>query len=134
MLRDPYSLLPAFGPVPEESSVLVTGILADETGAPLTTLDSLTATLFDRVTIRILNGRHEQSILNTNGGAFDPTTGRVTLLLTPADSIVVDQRSWTEEHILRLDFAFTPAGGPQRTGRYAMVLRVQNLEQLSEAR
>lgn len=133
-LRDPYTMLPSFGPIEEESSVQITGILVDEAGAPLTALDAITATLFDRCcthTGRLI--RHNQNVLNANGGTFDPATGRFTLLLTPTDTRIADQGLRVVEHMLRLDFTYTPVGSTQRTGRYAAVLRIRNLEQLNES-
>ena len=130
--RDSYSLRAAFGPIPEESSARITGILVDEDGVALTALDTITATLFDRCSVRILNARNRQDVLNVNGGTFDPATGRFTLLLSPAANLIINQGRWIEEHMVRFDFTFTPAGSTQRTGRWAAVLRLSNLEQLNE--
>ncbi len=129
--QDPLTGMLILGPVPEESSSKFTTILDDEADNFLTSLDTITVTLFDRNTQMIINSRDMLNVLNVNGGAFDTTTGTFTWNMLAADNIIFDQTKATEEHILRIDYTYT-SSSLTRTGRCSSVVRVINLERFQE--
>jgi len=126
---DAFTEQPVYGPIPEESTAIVRAVVTDANGSPLTALDSLTVSLFDRLTGVVINGRNKQSLLNANGGVFDTVTSELTWTMAPKDNIIVEQRNEMEEHLAQIEFTYASGA----LGRYEIVLRVRNLARLNEA-
>ena len=100
--------------VNEGNLALVSGTLLDEDGDPvaLSTLLTLTLTLYDQATDTILNSRDAQTIKNANGGTMHATTGAFTLLLNPDDNVLVSTvaAGQTELHLGLLEATWTGNG------------------------
>ena len=127
MAVDPSSRLDMFGPINEDTSASYRAVLVDECSVPIAGLSSLTLTLMDADTHTIINNRDRQPILDINGGAFDPLTGTLTVGLTPADNLLLDQSKFEERHILRFDYTYNSG---QSRGHHAIVLVIRNLARL----
>lgn len=100
--------------------------LTDEAGVVLTSLDSLTITLFDKRTGAIINSRGHQPCLNAANVAF-PGDGSLTWLIQPADRPILDATLPFEEHVAI--FEFTYAGGTKH-GKWVIQDRVDNLSKV----
>ncbi len=124
--RDALTQLEVFGPVFEGCSVTYKATILDETGTVLGELGSLKVTLFDKTTGVICNKRRNQSILNENGGTFDDDTGILTLVLDPADTLIIDQTRQEEDRVMRFDYTYDE----DKTSHHAVILRVRNLPKL----
>lgn len=77
--------------VNELNPCVISGTLEDQDGAAvaLASVSSLVCTLYDKASDTILNSRDAQSILNTNGGTLDATSGAFTLTLDSDDNVIV---------------------------------------------
>jgi len=77
--------------VNQRSSAIYTGTMLDELGDPLelADLDTVTLTLYDLATGRIINGRDGQDVMNANDVSVHDTSGLVTWYIKPADNIIV---------------------------------------------
>jgi hypothetical protein len=101
--------------VNEGNLALVSGTLVDEDGAPvaLSTLLTLTLTLYNVATDAILNNRDAQSIKNANGGTVDTTSGAFTLLLNHLDNVLISttlSQGQTETHVGLVEATWTGGG------------------------
>jgi hypothetical protein len=88
--------------VAEGSTLQITGTLKNHTGAPIAAsqLDTLTLTLYARDTPNqeILNSVSGEDIFNTGRGNLEATSGLFTLILTPADAVILDDTLDLEWH------------------------------------
>jgi len=92
--------------------------VVDENGDPITALATLTMSIYDYVTkAEIVKDR------DVSGG-FDSATSKITVILGPADNIIVDHRKTIEKHILRFDFTYDSGAS---TGVQPYVFRVINV-------
>lgn len=78
-------------PVTEKASAVYTGKLVDQTGAAVSgsVLNTLTLTLYDKLTGTSINGRNAQNVLNQNDVTVDDS-GVITWTLQPADNAIVN--------------------------------------------
>ena len=115
--------------VRENCSAQFSGFLCIEDGKtpiPSGTLTSLTARLTDYATGQIINGRDSQSVLNSNGGAIDGTTGKFVWTMAPADNPIVGNVSDGEYETHELLFVWTWSSGTKRGARRYFI-RVQRI-------
>jgi len=116
----------------EKSSAVFKATLVDEDGnaVALSALTTLTATLYslDDPAKAVINLRNAQDIKNANNGTFHATSGLLTFELQPNDNVIVDTSRPRERHLLQFDFTYN-AGA--KTGRYAAVIVVKNLEKVT---
>jgi hypothetical protein len=111
--------------VKEKSSALVTGVLKDENGAPLglADVDTLTATLYDKTSGAIINGRNAQTIKNANGGEVD-AAGNFKLHLSANDNVIIDGTIiGVEPHVLIVEWTYAVG----KTGKEVFLVDVENL-------
>lgn len=103
--------------VTEGSGKTVTFTLTDSAGiaVPLADIDSATLTLYDLDTYRpgspvlgILNSREAQNVKNANNVTIHGTSGLVTWVMQPEDTVIVTERRQVERH--RAMFRFVVAG------------------------
>ena len=119
--------------VNEQSSRTVSFTLKDNTGTvvPLTSIDTVTLTLYDMGTyapgaspaVGILNSRDSQNVKNTNQVTIHATSGLVTWAMVPDDNIIVTPRRQIERH--RAEFHFLTTTGVALD--YEMEIEVKNL-------
>lgn len=107
--------------VAERGTCLLTTTLKSETGAALpgSSLATCELTLYDERTGEVLNGRVNQDIKALVDGA-----GLLSLLLTDADHLVIDDLRQIETHIGLVKFTY---GSPVKQGRQEFELNVRNL-------
>lgn len=90
--------------VNEGNSFVYTATMKDEDGnaIPLTSINSLTLTLFDAGSGDIINSRNAQDVLNANQVTVHATSGLLTWNALPADNPIIDTRKAPgslEQHI-----------------------------------
>jgi hypothetical protein len=94
----------------EGGAVRVVAVPKDFAGTAITeaNLVTLTATLYDQRTGRVINSRSAQSVKNANGGTV-VTNGTLTLTLLAADNPIVGDTlpGAVERHILRLAWTYS---------------------------
>ncbi len=104
----------------EESSGQYTATFKDEsdTAVALTSIDSISLTLYDKYSGEIINSRNAQDVLNTNNVTYHATSGLLTWAIQQADNIIVglvdhlgighenDDVDWLEEHIALFDIVY----------------------------
>lgn len=78
----------------------------DATAIPLTALLTLTLTAYDALTGTVLNAREAQNVKNANNVTVS-STGLVTWLLQPNDTVVVDATCTLEEHIALFEWTWS---------------------------
>ena len=120
--------------VAEQTTLLITGTLKDETGLPipLSGLSSLTLTLFapDVPSEPIVNGLNGSNVLNDGTrGVVHATNGTVTLTLLAADGTI--QLSDRELELHRALLQWTYGGGGAKAGRHEIDFFVRNLSKVS---
>jgi hypothetical protein len=105
------------------TTVRITATLTDEEGeaVPTSSLTTLTATLYDRLTGDVINSRDGQNIKNANGGTY--ADGALALVLAPLDS-PHNGGATVEEHVLLLEWTYN--GGAQG-GSEELLLRVRDV-------
>lgn len=117
--------------VAERSTVHITAMLQDETGAaiPALVLTTLTLTLYvrDTAALTIINGVDGSNILNANQGTVHPTSGLLTLVLTPADNQIINSTSEIEWHRALIQATYN-AGA--KAMRYEIDFPVRNLNKV----
>lgn len=95
------------GRVRELSTGLYSALLVDEFDVALSSLMTLTLSVYDIGTGTILNSRDNQNVLNTNNVTF--VGGALQWAVQPADHAVVSDYLTLEKH--RAIFEFTWSGG-----------------------
>lgn len=115
--------------VAEKNAFPVTAAIVDEAGTliPLAQIVTLVATLYDRESGSILNGRNAQSVLNANGGTVD-SAGNLTLTLVPADNAVLDAARAFELHVLLLEWTYASGA---KANRLQKRIAVRNLRKVA---
>jgi hypothetical protein len=93
----------------------------------LAALNSLTLTIYDKTTGKVINNRNNQSILNEHGGIV-ASDGTLTLRLQPSDNALVGEPGAGEKetHILRFVWTWND-GVMERTGIKEEEYNVQQL-------
>jgi len=111
--------------IPEKTSYRYTSLLLKEDGTPLvaTDLTTLTLTLYSLTTLAIINGVNDLDILNANRGTVD-ANGLLTILLQPADTVILVDTNLTEERIMLIEATYA-AGA--RASRHEVQLTIRNL-------
>lgn len=109
--------------MPERGTPKFSGNLVDENSNPLPTnsINTLTLTLHDEK-LTIINGRDGVDIKNVNGGSID-ANGKFSLTLSPADMVILDTASHTEERIALVEWTW----GAGKEGRVEIHFQVENL-------
>lgn len=117
----------------ESSSAKLTATIQDESEAviPAASLTTLTLTLYNQATeladpdstAAIINSRSRQDILNANGCTVS-TGGVMTLTLTPADNVIVDDTKSSERHVALIEYSY--AAG-LKAGKEEVLIDVLNL-------
>lgn len=93
-------------PILEATTALYTFTLVNEfdEGVPMGVLGTLIMTYYDLVSGALINGRHDQNVLNANDVTVTEVVGpplvtTVTWVIQPADSVIVDDRLELEQHV-----------------------------------
>lgn len=118
--KDPETGLEIFGPILEGTTSFYTADVVDEKGIAITTLNTLTLTLFDKESKQTINSRNKGSVLNINGGEF--ALGKLKMTFSSDDNVILNQRKEYEDHIALFSYSLGPV-----TGNHAVVIRVRNL-------
>jgi hypothetical protein len=100
--------------------------LKDEDGIVLTSLDTLTLSVWDLKSGAIINGRDRQDVLNQNDVTFNGD-GSLLWRVQAADRPILDDTQDWEDHVAM--FEFTYAGGG-RTGHWVLQDRIDNLQKV----
>ena len=114
----------------QDSSATYVGTLQDINGPiPLSVINTLTLTLYDKNTGAFINNREEQDVLNANDVTVGTTDGKITWNIQPADNPIVnsdirDDRS--EVHIALFEFGYKASD----KGNKSIVIRVNNIDQV----
>lgn len=103
----------------EKNSWMYRGVLADPLQQPilLSSLTTLTLTLYDVTSNTIINGLNATNILNADRGTVD-SAGNLLIHFRPGDSIIVNPGlavGATEAHIALIECTYN--GGQDRLGR-----------------
>jgi len=98
------------------SSCNLSGTLTAATGSTITSITTLTLTLFDEATASIINSRDDQNINGVNGGTF--SDGDFTIELNPADTVDVGEiaDTNTQNRVARIKWTYNDGDGTERTG------------------
>lgn len=113
--------------VPERSTAFLSGTLVDEFGdaIPDDALDSFEGTLYDEKSGEILNEFEHVDLLT------DPrcsvSAGVVALRLDDVDNAIINEVRAKEQHIVLLEWAWTPDDSIQRFGKAEVAFTVKNL-------
>jgi hypothetical protein len=94
----------------EGGAVRVVAVPKDFSGTAITeaNLVTLTATLYDQRTGRVINSRSAQSVKDANGGTV-AVNGTLTLILLAADNPIIGDTvpGGVERHVLRLAWTYS---------------------------
>lgn len=118
--------------VNEETTPQVTGQLKDETGADLalTSLDTITLTLFVPKTGTIVNSRNKQNVKNVNNVTIG-STGIITWAVQTADLAIIDTTDTeNDREVHRALFEFATTATPAVEGAKQFDLVVHNLQKV----
>lgn len=120
--------------VPEQTTLLISGTLEDETGAviPSSALASLTLTLYapEVAGQPVINGVSGTNVLNDGTrGVVHATNGTLTLTLLPADNAIQDALLELELHRALLQWTYGAGGA--KAGRQELDYLVRNLNKVS---
>lgn len=110
----------------ERSSGRLSGRLVDEVGVAVPTPLTMTATLYDRDTGTVINGRNDQNILGVNGGSVDGS-GNFVFHLSPADNVIVNTENAYEMHHLLLKWTYNNGQPDNGRNHTVIAIPVQNL-------
>ena len=108
-----------FRVVPEGGSCNIITTLKDlaDPAATVTSVDTITLTLYDKTTRAVINSRSAQNINNANNSTF--SSGVLTIELDAADNVISDtgrvSEGETEEHIAKVTYTWND-GDSTRTG------------------
>lgn len=89
---------------------------------PLAGLGTLTWSHYNEATGLIINGRTDIDIKNANGGTVHATTGECTLVIPPADNIIIVP-SPSEWHVAFLRWTYNGGAG---VGEKEIAFRIVN--------
>jgi hypothetical protein len=122
------SLTEAERTVNEGTTFLYTCTLKDETGAavPLSAVNTLTLTLYNKETGTIINSRNVQNVLNANNVTLHATSGLLSWLAQPADNIIVTTdriAGEREKHIALFEWTWSTT----KKGKHELIILVKNL-------
>ncbi len=114
----------------EQVSASYVGTLQDQTGTDiaLSSLTTITLTLYDLSTKGIINSRNAQDVKNTNNVVIT-SAGVLTWTLQPADNIIVTSTKRAgayEKHIALFEYAW--AAG---SNKHEVVLEIRQLDKVS---
>lgn len=111
-----------FDNVPEGTTFRISEDLVDEGGilVPKASIDSVVATLFTTKDQGIINGRNGQSVKDDNNGIVS-TAGALTLNLTPADNVIIDDNLKVESHELLLTWIYDTGNKTQKKQYWLMI-------------
>lgn len=110
--------------LPERKTARFTAVMKDETNTvvPGSSLNTLTLTLYNKKDLTVINSRNKHDILNTNGGTVS-SLGNLTLILDPADMIIVHIVNKQEVHVALIEWTY----GAGRAGGHEIEFTVDNL-------
>jgi hypothetical protein len=111
--------------VEEETTVQYTATIKDEDDAAisLSSLTSLTLTIYDKATSQIVNSRNAADVKNANGGAVS-AGGELVMTFTPDDmQLINDDRPEGDEEVHCCLFRYTWDSGNKK-GTHRLYLRV----------
>lgn len=110
---------------PEKTSQPVLVDVLDENGDPIpsASITTLTLTLYNRITLAIINARNAQNVLNLNGVSVHATNGIATWTMVPADNVIGDDTLAVEDHVAL--FEWTYAAGAKR-GQHEALISIGN--------
>lgn len=110
---------------PEKTSQAVLVDILDQNGdpIPLASITTLTLTLYNRITLAIINARNAQNVLNANGVSVHATSGVATWTMVPADNVMGDDTLSVEDHVAL--FEWTYAAGAKR-GQHEALITIVN--------
>lgn len=111
----------------EGESCNIKGTIKDADGATVSSLTTLTLTLYDKASDLVINSRTNQNILNANGSSF--SSGVFTIELDGSDSVIKGNglsKGQTETHVARVTWTYSD-GDSTRTGMEEYEFPVQKL-------
>lgn len=110
---------------PEKTSQAILVDILDENGDPIASasLTTLKLTLYNRITLAIINARDQQNVLNLNGVTVHATNGIATWIMVPADNVLGDDTLSVEDHVAL--FEWTYVAGAKR-GQHEALIAVVN--------
>ena len=116
-------------PFPEQTSPKLSFLVTDEdeVGLAAASLSTLTMTLFDELSLAIINSRSNIDILNANNGTVD-SSGNGTWVAAPDDTKIQDESLTEEVHIAM--FRWTWQGG-SRGGAWRVRHTVKNFAKIA---
>ncbi len=127
------SVKPTVFAVKEGTTTRTTGVLRDHLRNPIAAaqLQSMTGTLYDRLSDAIINSREAQNFLNANGCTID-ASGNWAVVLVAADNAMKVATRANEVHVLLIEFSYKVAGDETvYTGKQEIWYVVQNLAHVS---
>lgn len=113
-------------PVAEGGTAYLGWNFKDQTGAVLllTQIGTVTWTHYNEATGLVINARSNVDIKNNNGGTVHATSGAGTLIVPPADNIIVVAGVPSEWHVAFIRWTYNGGAG---VGEKEIVFRVQNM-------
>lgn len=113
--------------VKELNSAIYRGTLVDETGTGFGGVVSLTLTLYDKVSLDIINTRNAQNVLNANQVTLDVATGALRWDLLPLDNPILNDALTREVHVALFVAKWS---GVTKQLNHEITLNVTNLAKL----
>lgn len=112
----------------ERTSVWVSGVFTDADGdfIPVSSLSTVTLTLYDEGTKTILNSRNAQNVLNNNGVSIN-SDGVMVWIMVPDDNAILNASAVSERHVALFEWTW---GTPARYGKMEIGLQVINLNKV----
>lgn len=105
----------------------LTGTLKSTEGATITSITTLTLTLYDSTTGAIINSRNDQNVNGVNGGSF--TSGDYVIELDSADTSAVGDiaDNSSQDRVARLEFTYSD-GDTTRKGIEQFSFKVEKMK------
>lgn len=116
----------------ENQSGIYTGKILDESGDPLgpTDLQSLTLSLYDKISGDIINSRTGQNVLNANQVTLD-AYGKLVWYWLPSDMVLVDSTKLIETHIALFEVKWLDSASRARQLNHEVVFVVNRVTNLT---
>lgn len=108
---------------PEGANLRLTGVLEDAAGNPISAVNTITVTWYDRATGTVINGRNAQNINGVNGGSVDGSGNFVLELTGSTDLVLINKALAREVHVALIEFTY----GAGKHGVFEYVVTVENL-------
>jgi hypothetical protein len=107
--------------IPQRTTPILAATFVDEAAATITSFTTVTMTLYDLDTGKVINGNTATDV------SASVTAGVLALTLAAADTAMLDSSKARERHVALFEFTW----GSGRAGKHEITMDVVNLEKVA---